>query len=128
MEHGKDECSLIRKRYIQLKRGKGNKCNGTSWPRTEKIGQIEGGWRDWSAWSICSVNCGHGLQRRWRLCDSPIPQNGGNLCVGNFVEFLDCNAGNCTETTTVTIGINDTLCSCGCLLNHMAGRFFAQNM
>ncbi|VDP23527.1 unnamed protein product [Onchocerca flexuosa] len=61
-----------------------------------KVGQVEGGWRDWSAWSSCSVSCGQGLRRRWRLCDSPIPQNGGNLCEGNFIESLNCDAGNCT--------------------------------
>ncbi|KAM3729195.1 Hemicentin-1 [Dirofilaria immitis] len=91
-----------------------------------EIGQVEGGWRDWSAWSLCSASCGYGLQRRWRLCDSPIPQNGGNLCVGNFVEFLDCDAGNCTESTAITVATNDTLCVCGCLISHIAGRFFAR--
>ncbi|MCP9257761.1 hypothetical protein DINM_001015 [Dirofilaria immitis] len=93
---------------------------------TENLGQVEGGWRDWSAWSLCSASCGYGLQRRWRLCDSPIPQNGGNLCVGNFVEFLDCDAGNCTESTAITVATNDTLCVCGCLISHIAGRFFAR--
>ncbi|VBB26676.1 unnamed protein product [Acanthocheilonema viteae] len=86
---------------------------------TENLGQIEGGWRDWSSWSVCSVSCGHGLRRRWRLCDSPVPQNGGNLCGGSFVESLDCDAVPATTTS-------DTLCSCGCLLSHNAGRFFAR--
>ncbi|VDK66201.1 unnamed protein product [Onchocerca ochengi] len=90
------------------------------------MGQVEGGWRDWSAWSSCSVSCGHGLRRRWRLCDSPIPQNGGNLCEGNFVESLDCDVGNCTEFSATAIATSDTSCSCGCLINHVVGRFFAR--
>uniref|UniRef100_A0A8R1XTV2 Uncharacterized protein n=1 Tax=Onchocerca volvulus TaxID=6282 RepID=A0A8R1XTV2_ONCVO len=93
---------------------------------TENLGQVEGGWRDWSAWSSCSVSCGHGLRRRWRLCDSPIPQNGGNLCEGNFVESLDCDVGNCTEFSATAIATSDTSCSCGCLINHVVGRFFAR--
>ncbi|VDK84711.1 unnamed protein product [Litomosoides sigmodontis] len=87
------------------------------------MGQIEGGWRDWSAWSMCSVTCGRGLRRRWRLCDSPVPRNGGHLCVGNFVEFSNCNVGNCTKSPSSVI---TTACSCGCLLSHDAGRFFAR--
>uniref|UniRef100_A0A0R3RST3 NTR domain-containing protein n=1 Tax=Elaeophora elaphi TaxID=1147741 RepID=A0A0R3RST3_9BILA len=90
------------------------------------VRQIEGGWRDWSAWSVCSVSCGHGLQRRWRLCDSPAPQNGGTFCRGNFVESADCDAGDCTESPAAYIPISDTACSCGCLLIYSAGRFFAR--
>uniref|UniRef100_A0A915PMT0 Uncharacterized protein n=1 Tax=Setaria digitata TaxID=48799 RepID=A0A915PMT0_9BILA len=103
----------------------------TEWARkcvyTENLGQIEGGWRDWSSWSSCSVSCGHGTKRRWRLCDSPLPKNGGNLCEGDLIETINCDIKNCTESeTAATFALNDTVCSCGCVLNDKAGRFFAR--
>ncbi|VDN00707.1 unnamed protein product [Thelazia callipaeda] len=90
------------------------------------VGQIEGGWREWSPWNTCSVTCGHGLQRRWRLCDSPIPKNGGNSCKGEFVQRQMCFTSHCIETSTVAINTSNSNCLCGCLLSNEKGRFFAR--
>ncbi|XP_062521112.1 A disintegrin and metalloproteinase with thrombospondin motifs adt-1-like [Corticium candelabrum] len=31
----------------------------------------DGSWTQWSAWSLCSVFCGHGIRQRFRTCQNP---------------------------------------------------------
>ena len=35
-----------------------------------------------SEWSDCSEDCGPGMRRRQRECNSPLPSDGGADCVG----------------------------------------------
>ncbi|KAK6111721.1 hypothetical protein QQG55_44780 [Brugia pahangi] len=39
---------------------------------------------------------------------------------------LSIETGYFPESKAMVITVNDTLCSCGCLINHTAGRFFAR--
>lgn len=43
---------------------------------------VDGGYSDWSSWSLCSVTCGNGTQQRNRLCTNPPPTNNGAPCRG----------------------------------------------
>lgn len=60
---------------------------------------VDGQWGMWSALSVCSVTCGHGLQTRTRGCDSPAPANGGAQCRGITNETQNCNMGSCLSTS-----------------------------
>ncbi|XP_072174211.1 uncharacterized protein [Diadema setosum] len=51
------------------------------------------GWRPWSSWSSCSVNCGGGFQHRRRLCDRDVP----NACEGEARQKRKCNEFECGE-------------------------------
>jgi deleted-in-malignant-brain-tumors protein 1 len=56
---------------------------------------IDGGFSDWSVWTACSVTCGSGQQSRNRTCSNPEPQNGGNVCEGDFGETQPCSSDSC---------------------------------
>ncbi|XP_072121928.1 thrombospondin-2-like [Mobula birostris] len=55
----------------------------------------DGGWSHWSPWSPCSVSCGDGITTRIRLCNSPVPQLGGQDCQGNGRETKQCMKAPC---------------------------------
>ena len=44
---------------------------------------VNGGWGSWS-----NVTCQGGIQLRSRVCDNPIPQNGGNPCAGLNIDVI----------------------------------------
>ena len=61
-----------------------------------------GKWGKWSDYEACDVSCGGGKQHRKRLCNNPMPNNGGSLCqtaVGgkNLIEqqSKSCNTKRC---------------------------------
>lgn len=56
---------------------------------------IDGQWSNWSAYSECSVNCGHGTKNRTRVCNNPAPKYGGLDCAGNASEVIGCSAKQC---------------------------------
>ncbi|CAF1679281.1 unnamed protein product [Rotaria magnacalcarata] len=51
---------------------------------------INGGWSNWTNFTTCSVTCGVGVYSRIRNCNSPVPQYGGDLCVGAPLETAYC--------------------------------------
>ena len=52
---------------------------------------IHGQWGRWSEFSKCSVSCGKGTMERIRVCDSPYPDFGGKMCVGDSVQIRTCD-------------------------------------
>jgi hypothetical protein len=56
---------------------------------------VHGGWSNWLPWGSCSKECGGGSKSRTRTCDNPFPSNDGNQCVGDAMEFDDCNTAPC---------------------------------
>ena len=61
---------------------------------------VNGAWGQWGPWSACSETefCNRGAQVRTRLCDSPAPQDGGELCPGTGSESQECPKTNCKGT------------------------------
>ncbi|CAC5422933.1 HMCN [Mytilus coruscus] len=56
---------------------------------------IDGDWSEWSSWDTCSATCNGGIQDRNRICDAPLPSNGGRYCNGTTIESRICNNENC---------------------------------
>lgn len=75
----------------------GNPCDGDliMWQPcdTGKVCPQPGNWGPWGKFSMCSVKCGVGVQHRKRLCDSPVPINGGLPCAGPDIEEIICDTG-----------------------------------
>ncbi|XP_065177928.1 uncharacterized protein LOC135808634 isoform X2 [Sycon ciliatum] len=64
---------------------------------------VNGSWSNFSAWTECKQNatagdnCTVGYQRRWRSCNTPAPQFGGDDCRGAAEENTTCTlpSANC---------------------------------
>ncbi|XP_053396764.1 SCO-spondin-like isoform X2 [Mercenaria mercenaria] len=82
-------------------------CGNTNCP-------INGGWGYWQAWSQCSETCGSGIQTRYRYCDNPNPQYGGNSCFGNYNETQNCDGYNCPVNGQWGDWSSWTTCSVSC--------------
>lgn len=54
-----------------------------------------GNWGPWSFWGSCSKSCESGVQTRTRLCNDPVPANGGANCAGSGTESKTCNTFSC---------------------------------
>ncbi|KAL9955705.1 hypothetical protein ACROYT_G037065 [Oculina patagonica] len=54
-----------------------------------------GGYSQWSAWTLCSVTCGVGRRSRGRSCTNPPPGPYGNDCsdLGSENQTAECNSG-----------------------------------
>ncbi|KAM8931068.1 hemicentin-1 [Pelodytes ibericus] len=57
--------------------------------------RVPGGFSEWLPWQACSVSCGQGVQRRMRLCNNPVPANGGLYCQGMETETRRCQHKPC---------------------------------
>ncbi|XP_070563732.1 A disintegrin and metalloproteinase with thrombospondin motifs adt-1-like [Ptychodera flava] len=71
----------------------GKPCNGSSLQQDECNTQhcpINGGWSEWTSWSVCSTTCDFGRKHRTRLCDNPEPQYGGLPCPGKASQGIRC--------------------------------------
>ena len=59
---------------------------------------VDGGWGDWTEWKECAVSCGGADQGRFRVCDNPTPQFGGDDCTidgSSASEKQRCNENPC---------------------------------
>ncbi|KAL3852082.1 hypothetical protein ACJMK2_015769 [Sinanodonta woodiana] len=85
----------------------GRPCNGTTteYQTNECILRsctVDGSWSAWNSWNLnasCSVSCGTGMKTktRQRTCNNPIPQNGGQQCIGisKDSQTISCNTQPC---------------------------------
>ena len=56
---------------------------------------VNGGFGNWSKYSVCSVSCDGGVQYRERKCNSPPPKYGGKNCDGPTREKRSCGESKC---------------------------------
>ncbi|KAL9951076.1 hypothetical protein ACROYT_G043672 [Oculina patagonica] len=55
----------------------------------------DGGWGEWSSWTVCDKGCDGGKKKRHRFCDNPFPLHGGAECPGDRHGTEDCNTESC---------------------------------
>ena len=55
-----------------------------------RVRAIDGGWSEWTAWSLCSSSCERGTKVRFRFCDNPLPRDNGRQCSGEPKEETTC--------------------------------------
>ena len=58
---------------------------------------IDGGYSEWTAWSVCSHDCGGGRKIRHRLCVNPPQQGKGQFCSGADIQTKTCNSKICNR-------------------------------
>eukprot|EP00112_Aurelia_sp_Birch-Aquarium-sp1_P003667 Seg1413.5 transcript_id=Seg1413.5/GoldUCD/mRNA.D3Y31 product=Hemicentin-1 protein_id=Seg1413.5/GoldUCD/D3Y31 len=93
----------------------GKQCSG---PSSESVAcnthkcPVDGKFGPWLSYSGCSKSCGGGFKVRKRLCDKPIPANGGKPCSGPFSQSVACNTQRCPVTVVrpAVTSINDMYC------------------
>ena len=59
---------------------------------------MNGGWSDFGAWDDCPVSCAGAEHSRYRMCDNPAPQYGGDDCTvdgSTDTETKKCNENPC---------------------------------
>ncbi|XP_033642351.1 A disintegrin and metalloproteinase with thrombospondin motifs adt-1-like [Asterias rubens] len=69
-------------------------CEGPSVdtePCESKPCPVDGGWGEWSPWSVCSKSCG-GHREKVRACDNPSPTDGGLFCIGEMYQINGCES------------------------------------
>ncbi|XP_038637840.1 LOW QUALITY PROTEIN: hemicentin-1-like [Scyliorhinus canicula] len=76
--------------------------------------QVHGGFSEWLDWGPCSVTCGQGIKERIRLCNNPLPANGGRPCRGWDVESRQCNSKSCPVDGQWTVWNSWSRCSASC--------------
>uniref|UniRef100_A0A8C4QIS0 Uncharacterized protein n=1 Tax=Eptatretus burgeri TaxID=7764 RepID=A0A8C4QIS0_EPTBU len=54
---------------------------------------VDGAWKEWSSWSLCSFTCGRGVRTRSRDCRGP--HSGGLPCEGTGTQTKVCNIALC---------------------------------
>lgn len=83
----------------------GTNCGENKWCHRgecvsrQNLRPIDGQWGNWGDYGDCSRTCGGGIKKKFRECNNPSPQNGGNYCIGERVKYKNCGTKECpTET------------------------------
>lgn len=58
---------------------------------------LNGHWNAWGSWSSCTKQCDKGTKTRSRICNNPVPTNGGLPCPGSSSETVDCRIKKCHQ-------------------------------
>ncbi|XP_015176924.1 PREDICTED: A disintegrin and metalloproteinase with thrombospondin motifs 9 isoform X2 [Polistes dominula] len=75
--------------------GRGKWCQRGECVSKIDLNPIDGEWGPWGPFGECSRTCSGGIKKRYRECDNPPPQNGGNYCVGEQVNYESCATNEC---------------------------------
>ncbi|XP_076238234.1 A disintegrin and metalloproteinase with thrombospondin motifs 9 [Calliopsis andreniformis] len=79
----------------------GTACGVDKWCHRSKcvsrrnLEPIDGQWGEWGRYGECSRTCGGGIKKKYRECNNPPPQHGGNYCVGDRVKYRSCGTKEC---------------------------------
>ncbi|KAJ8306421.1 hypothetical protein KUTeg_016966 [Tegillarca granosa] len=96
-------------------------CNTFSCPDNESVFKsikifyvlvVDGSWKHWTSWELCSVTCGGGIQNRTRECN--LPKHGGQTCIGPSIETTVCNSFYCPVDGLWTTWEQWTGCTFSC--------------
>ncbi|XP_065641706.1 fibrillin-1 isoform X3 [Hydra vulgaris] len=79
----------------------GHDCfgNNVQYHENNTICRVNGGWTQWSSWSLCSQPCQGGVKTRYRSCTNPVQKYGGLLCNGNNTDEITCYSDKCKNVT-----------------------------
>ena len=77
---------------------------------------LDGGYSNWSNFSVCTKTCGNGTKYRTRNCTQPKPAHGGKDCqrLGPNFEKVPCNTHPCPVHGNYTVWSEFTSCSTTC--------------
>ena len=56
---------------------------------------VQGGWTSWVNAAPCSSLCADGTQTRVRNCTRPTPEYGGEDCIGDSKDTVQCGLDSC---------------------------------
>lgn len=57
----------------------------------------------WTGWTRCPVMCGGANVTRTRLCNAPVPSNGGRFCNGSSTDSMICGNSTCPGNKSIII-------------------------
>ena len=60
--------------------------------------QVNGAWGNYGDWEECPVSCGGAVLLRYRECNRPVPEHGGDNCTvdgSTNLETKRCNENPC---------------------------------
>ncbi|XP_034940467.1 A disintegrin and metalloproteinase with thrombospondin motifs 9 isoform X2 [Chelonus insularis] len=83
----------------------GTPCSAGKWCQRgecvsrRNLAPVDGQWGEWGRYGECSRTCGGGVKKKYRECNNPPPQNGGNYCVGERVKYRSCGTKECPQGT-----------------------------
>ncbi|XP_065676664.1 latent-transforming growth factor beta-binding protein 1-like [Hydra vulgaris] len=96
-------CSIRLERYCNnpAPADGGYDCLGLNvrYLENNKICQVNGGWTQWSLWSLCSQPCQDGVKTTYRSCSNPLPKYGGLPCNGSNTDEKTCSLNKCNNVT-----------------------------
>ncbi|KAL3870898.1 hypothetical protein ACJMK2_038929 [Sinanodonta woodiana] len=75
---------------------------------------VNGGWAAWGSWTSCTTTCGKGISHRARTCSNPTQANGGDYCVGDELQYSECEISSCTVNGGWTLWGSWSTCSSSC--------------
>ncbi|XP_065675334.1 fibrillin-2-like [Hydra vulgaris] len=101
-------CFMRRERHCNnpIPTDGGQDCFGINvqYIESDAICKVDGGWTEWSSWSLCNQPCQGGVKTRYRNCSNPIPKYGGLKCNGNDTNQYTCDLEKCKKVT-INFGI-----------------------
>ncbi|XP_065669709.1 uncharacterized protein LOC105850908 isoform X4 [Hydra vulgaris] len=81
--------------------GSGTPCQGVQKDEKPECNAfpcpVDGGYSNWTDWSICSRPCGEGVSISRRYCNNPVPALRGKDCNGSDITIMPCYLQNCTS-------------------------------